>query len=104
MEKFSAYNISEFTIPNSVPVNQLECRSAFDGLTDEERKYAHFLSRAAYEGGLIVLLQTSSESAAIFMLLQSLFSEQTFDSLKEAAKKADRRITNEDFEVGQSLG
>eukprot|EP00794_Sanderia_malayensis_P020439 gene20439-22454_t len=90
---------SNFVLHNDTPVYVLECKPAFDALDDKEKKYAHYLSRAAYTGGLIVLLQTSSESAAIFMLLQKLFAEQSIKSLKEAAQKADRRITDDDFQA-----
>ena len=89
----------DFTIPNTTPVVELECRKAFEALDEREKKYAHYLSRAAYEGSLIVLIQTSSESAPIIMLLQKLFAEQEIESLKKAAQQVDKRITDEDFKV-----
>ena len=91
--------MADFTIPNTTPVVELECRKAFESLDEREKKYAHFLSRAAYEGSLIVLIQTSSESAPIIMLLQKLFAEQEIESLKKGAQQVDKRITDEDFQV-----
>ena len=91
--------MADFTIPNNAPVFNLECKAAFDALEDKEKKYAHFLSQADYEGGLIVLVQTSPESVPIFLLFQRLFSEQDFVSLKKSAQAADKRITDEDFQV-----
>eukprot|EP00795_Rhopilema_esculentum_P003075 gene3075-1361_t len=91
--------MAEFTIPNTTPVFNLECKGAFDALEDQEKKYAHFLSQAAYEGGLIVLLQTSCESVPIFLLFQRLFAEQNIESLKKAAQEADKRITDDDFQA-----
>ena len=91
--------MADFTIPNSTPVFNLECKAAFDALEEKEKKYAHFLSQADYEGGLIVLVQTSPESVPIFLLFQRLFSEQDIESLKKCAQSADKRITDEDFQV-----
>ena len=91
--------MAEFTILNTTPVFNLECKGAFDALEDQEKKYAHFLSQAACEGGLIVLLQTSCESVPIFLLFQRLFAEQNIESLKKAAQEADKRITDDDFQV-----
>eukprot|EP00112_Aurelia_sp_Birch-Aquarium-sp1_P018005 Seg4231.1 transcript_id=Seg4231.1/GoldUCD/mRNA.D3Y31 product="Dipeptidyl peptidase 3" protein_id=Seg4231.1/GoldUCD/D3Y31 len=96
---FPSKKMADFTIPNTTPVVELECRKAFEALEEREKKYAHYLSRAAYEGSLIVLIQTSSESAPIIMLLQKLFAEQEIESLKKAAQEMDKRITDEDFKA-----
>ncbi|XP_065839251.1 dipeptidyl peptidase 3-like [Oscarella lobularis] len=69
-------------ISNKIPVCQLACKTAFDGLTLREKRYAHFISRASFEGGLIVLLQTSSESAPVFLLLQQIFTAESVESLR----------------------
>lgn len=91
--------MTDFTISNDTPVFVLECSTAFEALDDKEKKYAHFLSRAAYEGSLIVLIQTSSESTPIFLLLQKLFSEQDVPSLKKDVQAFDKRISDQDFQA-----
>lgn len=91
--------MDQFTIPNSVPVCQLECGVAFEGLQQKEKLYAHYLSNACYQGGLIVLLQTSPESPGIFMLLQRLFSEERPEALKSKTVVPDGNITDNDFQV-----
>jgi len=91
--------MADFTIPNNTPVFNLDCKAAFDALDDTEKKYAHFLSQADYEGSLIVLVQTSVESVPIFLLFQRLFAEQDIESLKKSALAADKRITEDDFQA-----
>ena len=80
-------DISPFLISRDTPINKLCCSEAFQGLTDREKKYAHHLGRAGWEGSLICLLQTSPESSAIFLLLQRIFGGQSLSSLKATALK-----------------
>jgi dipeptidyl-peptidase-3 len=58
---------------------------AFAALTEEEKKYAHFLSLASWNGALICLEQTSPESPQLFGLFTRLFSYQSVESLKASA-------------------
>lgn len=50
-------DVSQFILPNNQPVVLLECQQAFQGLTEQEKLYAHFLAQASWYGGLIVLIQ-----------------------------------------------
>ena len=61
-------------IETSVPVFQLQCETAFNGLTPKERLYAFHVGKAAWEGAKICLMQTSPEAPFIFELLQRLFA------------------------------
>lgn len=89
---------SDFIIPNSVPLCKLDCATAFNGLSDREKKYAHYLSKAVNEGALIVLLQTSPESPAIYMLLQLIFEhEDNLDELKALLMER-HSLTDDDFQ------
>nr|XP_054758052.1 dipeptidyl peptidase 3-like [Lytechinus pictus] len=76
---------SQFIIPNEVPFVNLECKTAFECLSSKEKKYAHYIGKAAWSGGLICLFQTSPESPLIFLLLQKLFKGQPVNKLKSAA-------------------
>eukprot|EP00667_Euglena_gracilis_P025338 EG_transcript_29667 len=60
-------------VPEEVPICSLACGAAFAQLDSREKRYAHHLARAAWEGGLICLHQASVESPAIFRLLQQTF-------------------------------
>lgn len=78
----------QYVLPNDQPVVRLEVEAAFNGLTLKEKLYAHYISKASWYGGLITLLQTSPESAPIFVLLHKLFCSQKPEELKELATKA----------------
>ncbi|MED6270730.1 bifunctional diacylglycerol diphosphate phosphatase/phosphatidate phosphatase, partial [Characodon lateralis] len=79
---------SQYYLPNDIGISALDCHEAFRLLSPQEKKYAHYLSRGAWYGGLVVLLQTSPESANIFVLLQRIFRKQTPEQLEDVAKAA----------------
>ena len=86
-----------YTLPNDQPVVALECDTAFKSLTQKEKLYAHYLSQAAWNGGLIVLVQTSPESPLIFALLQKIFLSESLEDLKNSSVRAG--VTQEQFMV-----
>ena len=43
--------LSQFIFPNDQPVVALDAKSAFDKLTETEKLYAHYISRASFYGG-----------------------------------------------------
>ena len=57
---------AQFVFPDDQPLVVLDASSAWDHLTPSEQLYSHYLSRASWWGGLVVLLQTSPESPEIF--------------------------------------
>lgn len=92
-----AFDPSHHVIGADVSVAQLECKDAFEGLSDTERRYAHYVGTASWEGAKICLLQCSAEAPAVFALLMKLFHAQPAAELGAAAKAAG--ISDDDFQA-----
>ncbi|XP_063801162.1 dipeptidyl peptidase 3 [Pseudophryne corroboree] len=88
---------SQYILPNDLPVALLDCEEAFSLLSAEEKLYTHFLSRASFYGGLIVLFQTSPESPAIYILLNRLFRAQEPSVLHDVALL--QEITEDEYQA-----
>lgn len=88
---------SQYYLPNNIRISKLDCKEAYELLSPKEKLYAHYLSRAAWYGGLVVLVQTSPESPAIYALLQKLFRKQTPAELEKVATEAG--LSSEEYQV-----
>lgn len=56
-----------------VQIYKLSIAPLFDRLSEQEKRYAHFLSRAAWSGTRIILRQVSPESISIFDFILELY-------------------------------
>lgn len=92
-------DFSQYIISREVDINLLNCGSAFSGLTEKEKLYAHYLCRASWEGSLICLLQTSPESPGIFLLLQNLFHAEPMEKLVERLLRIENGPSKDEVEV-----
>ena len=83
----------------SVPVHVLDAAPAFAGLAPGERRYAHHVAAAGFEGSKICLFQTSWEAPGIFALLQRLFAggctDQVVPQERERGRERERERERE---------
>ena len=69
-------------------VQNLDYFEAFKMLTDKEKNYAYFLSKASWAGAKMVLHQLCYEAPALFLIFQAYFQEKDFFKLETAAASA----------------
>lgn len=64
-------------------------------LSDKEKNYAYFLSKASWAGVKMIMHQICYESPALFLLFQAFFQEQDFFKVETAAAQAG--VSTEDW-------
>ncbi|KAI1759744.1 putative dipeptidylpeptidase III [Hypoxylon sp. FL1150] len=67
-----AQELKQYLADAPPSVVRLEIEKHFDALTDRQKRYAHFISRASFEGSRIVARQISPESEPIFDFILAL--------------------------------
>ncbi|KAI1176730.1 peptidase family M49 [Nemania sp. FL0916] len=87
-------------------VVRLEIETHFDPLTDKQKRYAHFISRASFEGTRVVLRQISPESEPIFDFILALHKSSGGDwkSLQTKAGVSDEDLNHFFNYAAQFLG
>ena len=69
-------------------IQNIDFKESFEQLSDEEKSYIYFLSKACWAGQPIVLFQTSYESPALFIIFQTFFSSfEDFSKIKSTLLK-----------------
>ncbi|KAI8976276.1 dipeptidyl peptidase III [Pilobolus umbonatus] len=58
-----------------VPVSRLEARPFFESLDAKEKKYAHYMSRAAFEGTRVIIEQTNPKGGYIYDMIINIFKD-----------------------------
>jgi dipeptidyl-peptidase-3 len=85
--------MEEHLTPTEVPILTLDCVDSWNRLTDAEKKYAHYIAKAAWEGAYITFEQTSNESLAILELFQTLFHSFNLQTLRSKCQS----LTDDEF-------
>ena len=62
-------------------VQNLEYESSWQQLSETERNYAYYMTKASWAGALITIHQVSYEGPALFMIFQAYFAEKNFEEL-----------------------
>ena len=64
-------------------IQNADFKESFEQLSDEEKNYIYYLSKACWAGQPIVLFQSSYESPALFIIFQTFFSSfKEFSEIK----------------------
>lgn len=72
LEKLDEGTLSQYLADDPPTVVVLAIKPHFDALNDKEKRYAHYISRAALSGTRINLRQVSPESEAIYDFILTL--------------------------------
>jgi len=71
-------------------IQNADFKESFEQLSDEEKNYIYYLSKACWAGQPIVLFQSSYESPALFIIFQTFFSSfAEFSEIKSYLLKND---------------
>ena len=81
------YSPKEF-IPVDASIHSIDASNSWSHLEDNEKKYAYYMARAAWEGSKICWFQRSYESPALLVLLKLVFAHGV-QSLKEQSGVSD---------------
>ncbi|KAI0842081.1 putative dipeptidylpeptidase III [Hypoxylon sp. FL0890] len=89
-----AQELKQYLADAPPSVVRLEIEKHFDALTDRQKRYAHFISRASFQGSRIVARQISPESEPIFDFILALHKSSGGDWKALQAKAG---ISDEDL-------
>jgi hypothetical protein len=60
----------------NTPFSRLEAKPFFETLSLKEKKYAHYMSRASFEGTRIIVTQTNPNALPIYELILKTFTNE----------------------------
>ncbi|CEG81408.1 hypothetical protein RMATCC62417_15617 [Rhizopus microsporus] len=89
-EKYYAYA--------SPPYCRLEAKPFFDTLTSKEKHYAHFISRASFEGTRVVITQTNPKALSIYDMIIKAFTNDQGDMINPQELRAASGVNDETFD------
>ncbi|KAK6078692.1 peptidase family M49 [Seiridium cupressi] len=101
-----AADLKHYLADSPPTIVRLEIEKHFDALSDQQQRYAHFISRAAFAGTRIVLRQISPESEAIYDFIIALYKSSGGDwkALQAKAGVSDEELDQFLQYAGQFLG
>ncbi|KAK9418495.1 putative Peptidase family M49 [Seiridium unicorne] len=101
-----AADLKHYLADSPPTIVRLEIEKHFDALSDQQQRYAHFISRAAFAGTRIVLRQISPESEAIYDFIIALYKSSGGDwkALQAKAGISDEELAQFLQYAGQFLG
>ncbi|KAI2640512.1 putative dipeptidylpeptidase III [Hypomontagnella submonticulosa] len=101
-----AQELAQYLADAPPSIVRLEIEKHFDALTDRQKRYAHFVSRACFEGSRIVARQISPESEPIYDFILALHKSSGGDwkALQAKAGISDQELDHILQYAAQFLG
>lgn len=66
----------------NTPFSNLEAKPFFESLSLKEKKYAHYMSRASFEGTRIIVTQTNPNALPIYDMILKTFTNEQGDMIQ----------------------
>ena len=66
-------------------VQNLDYFNSWKQLSEQEKNYAYYMSKASWEGALITLHQLCYEAPPLFCIFQTYFADKNFEELEARA-------------------
>lgn len=77
--------MENYYVPENLNVVRIDCKDAFNGLSENDKRYAYWFYKASWAGINTVAEQVSSESKDILTLVKKLFSDnKSFSKLDDS--------------------
>ena len=91
------FQMQRYYCDTMAPICPLEIKSHFDALSEKEKKYAHYIAKAAWEGLPTLTHTLSPESPALYNLVMLLFSN-AFEPKDYSALKTMAGVSQRDWD------
>ncbi|SAM03646.1 hypothetical protein [Absidia glauca] len=100
---------TRYLADQKAPFSCLEAKPFFESLDNKQKLYAHYMSRAAFEGTRIIITQTNPRAEAIYDLILKVFSNKQGQLTNVEQLKQRSQVSSEAFDnllqySGQFLG
>ena len=73
------------------PYSRLEAKPFFETLSTNEKFYAHYMSRASFEGTRVIVAQTNPNAIPIYDLILQVFRNNQTGAMVDVHQLADKR-------------
>ncbi|KAI9489456.1 dipeptidyl peptidase-like protein III [Zychaea mexicana] len=81
------------------PYSRLEAKPFFESLSNREKHYAHYMSRASFEGTRVIVAQTNPNAVPIYILILEIFRDDKTGGMVNVEQLAAKSgVSKESFE------
>ncbi|KAI8139800.1 peptidase family M49-domain-containing protein [Fennellomyces sp. T-0311] len=91
--------MTRYLADENPPYCRLEAKPFFDSLSNDEKHYAHYMSRASFEGTRVIIAQTNPNAIPIYDLILDIFRDKQTGGMIDVQQLADKsQVPKESFE------